>query len=1052
MNSSLHMRLLGGFTLEVDGVPVAVASPRLRSLLAFLALHRDAPTPRRRLAFLLWPDTSDSQAQTNLRTLLHRFHTALPAVANALTLDHQYIGWHPHTALRVDVALFEAQLRAADTVASTGDSVAAIEVFEQALGLYSGDLLPDSSDEWFLPERARLHERYLTALNRLVTLLEEQRAYDRALEWGRRLANRDQLNEAATVTLMRLYALAGNRASALRTYHAVVAHLRDELGIEPGAELQALYTKVLAAETELQPAAQTAVPLVGRGAEWHRMLAVWEAAASVPRLLVLSGEAGVGKTRLADELVRRVVRLGGVTATASCYAAAGELAFAPVVTWLRSRAVCAGLLQLDPLWLGEVARLLPELALARPEIRRSTPVAERLQRRQLFEALARAVLAVNCPLLLVLDDLQWCDRDTLDWLHYLLRFEPTPQLLVVATVRVEEVDTSAEALELLEVLRHTGRMVQIELGPLGAAETAELATHVAGTALSAAACARVYAETEGNPLFVVEMLRAGGSVAALAQSDERTRLPDAIRAVLTRRLMHVSPLARDLLRVAAVIGRSFTTAVLARAAEVDDEALVRGLDELWQRRIVRETSGDSYDFSHDKLRAAAYAGLSPAMRRMLHRRVADALASENQATLDDVSGRIAVHYEHAGMPERAAYFFGRAAGAARRLYANQDALEHLLRALALLPAGAKADAAALNEQFGDLLHHLGRYEEARTAWRTAYANTDNYLAAAHIQRKIGNAFRDEGRHDEALSAFGSAEEGLSIQQSSSVQAWQAWIDVQCDRALVYYWLGDAPAIGATIAGMQSAIAAHGTVLQRTRIHQITTMFSWRQTRYTSADALPHIRAYLAALREAEFVDMLPAAQFQLGFSLLWAGELVEAAQAIAAALALAGHSGDVLLEARCLTYLTIIERKHGNLSRVRELAERSLVIAEAGHMHDYIGAAYGNLAWLAWREGDFSGVAEFGGQALGAWAQLVADYPFVWVARWPLLGAALLEGTIAALAEHIRALLDERQQRPPPAIEPVLLAALKAAETGAIEEARAHVEAVFVPARELGYL
>ena len=214
----------------------------------------------------------------------------------------------------------------------------------------------------------------------------------------------------------------------------------------------------------------------------------------------------------------------------------------------------------------------------------------------------------------------------------------------------------------------------------------------------------------------------------------------------------------------------------------------------------------------------------------------------------------------------------------------------------------------------------------------------------------------------------------------------------------------------------------------------------------------HARAYLDTVEAIQDPHAVPAAHFQLGFALLWSGDLANAEQHISRALDLAERSGDLSLQGRCLTYLTVIVRQRGDVDRVRSYAKHSMDVAQASQMHDYIGAAHGNLAWLAWRAGDLHVVHSHGQAALEAWRKLPAGYICAWTARWPLIGAALAEGDTAGAVEHARTLLDERQQRPPRSIETALEAAVQAAQSGDLAAARALLEAAHAPARDLGYL
>ena len=1061
MDAIVRMKLFGGFMLEYDNTPVNIPSQRIQALLAYLALHRTETQTRQRLAFLLWPDSTESQAYTNLRTLLHRLHAAFPQVDALIKVDAQAIAWQPFTLLDLDVESFEQALRQARTV-EPDDLLAALEALERAVSYYSSDLLPDCYDEWLLSERERLRHLLFTALERLVAILEQRRSYAAAIPYTRRLVSLDSLNEVVYLALMRLYTLNGDRASALRVYHSCTSTLQTELGTRPGIALQEAYQALLAAEAnpslEIVSNGGNAAPLVGRVREWRRMQAAWQSADSgQSRLLILWGEAGIGKTRLAEEFLSWAKRQGIITAIAHCYAAEGDLAYAPVSALLRSEALKLGIARLSREWLLEVSRLAPEVLKAAPELP-SRPMTEPWQRQRLFEALAKAVLASSRSLMLI-DDLHWCDRDTLEWIHFLLRYQPRARLLVVATIRSEEAGVNSALTQLLEALRREGRTTEISLGRLSHEETGELAERIAGQPLSRERIDYLYQETEGNPLFVVEILR----VPTWIDSSENNQSPSraetfvqlpGIQAVVSRRLGQLSPAARAILEVAAVIGRSFTFGVVAQATHLDEDAVVRGLDELWQRRIVREHGADAYDFTHGKLRDGGYLELSAARQRVLHRRVAEAMEREYAANLDSVSGQVAMHYQRAGRASQAAAFYQRAAQFARQLYANNVAITYLQQALALLDA-QQSEVAGLCDQLGEVLHFVGRYSDARDAWQRALDLTpeNDPITRAHLYRKLGNAWRDQYRYDEAQNGYDAAEATLGDPDVGDSEAtWDCWEQIQLERINVLYWLGKTREMLELIDQLRRIFELHGSSIQHARLHQISAIALLRASRYdVSAGAVEHARAYLTLMNEAHETSTLPAAHFQLGFILLWAtSDLDTARQEIQKALALAQQSGDISLEGRCLTYLTVIARMKSEIEQVRDYAQRSLRVAEMGQMDDYIGAAQGNLAWLSWRDGDMTGTRSHGQAALAAWSRLPAAYMFEWIGRLPLIGLALEEDKLPEALAQARILLDEQQKRMPSQVELALEAAVRAEDEPSTS--RTFLQQAVEFAHQYGYL
>ena len=609
---ALRARLLGSMALRVGERQLPpLDSARAESLLAYLLLHRDAPQPRRRLAFLLWPESTERQALTNLRHVLHNLRRALPEADRFLAATQRSLHWRPDASVWLDVTAFEEAVARAEGAAGD-DELAA---WRDAVDLYGGDLLEGSYDEWLLGERERLRQHLLRALERLAELLAARGEHDQAIASAERLVRHDPLHEETYRLLMRLHDDRGDRARALRAYHACAAALERELGVEPSAATRQAYEALLPPERGAAPAGREpgrvgplgGPPLVGRAAQQARLAELWYAAAAGrAQLALVTGEPGIGKTRLVEELRGWCAERGVATAEARAYPAEGALAYGPVVSWLRSGALAGHLERLDPAHLAQLARLLPELRPAPPDLHPSDPAPVGDDRQPLFDALARAVLAPGGPLLLIADDLQWADRETLRFLHYLLRVAPEAPLLVAATARREEVDQQHPLSQLVTALLGLERLVEVELGRLSRQEAATLAERLAGgRPLEEPDADRLFAETEGNPLFVVEALRAGW------RGGERGPLSPKVQAVIESRLAQLSGPAKELAGVAAAIGREFTTDVLAAAGEADEEALVSSLDELWRRRIVRDRGPEAYDFTHDRIREVAYLALSP---------------------------------------------------------------------------------------------------------------------------------------------------------------------------------------------------------------------------------------------------------------------------------------------------------------------------------------------------------------------------------------------------------------------------------------------------------
>ncbi|MGH9258671.1 MAG: AAA family ATPase, partial [Acidimicrobiales bacterium] len=401
----------------------------MQRFLASIALRRDLQH-RSRLAFELWPDSDERQARTNLRKLLHDFRHSLPDIGEFVQIDNEIVRWIPTAPSEVDVLRFR-------------DAIAAGNL-ELATRLYSGDLLPASYDDWVIDERAKLRTEAYGVLVRLADEAAGRDDHEATIRHAQCIIDLEPTDEAAVRIQMEAHLALGDRSAALRSYHRYAEVLERDLEVEPGEAIGAIYRQLRATtphREELQgedvaPVAQ--VPFVGRDLELDQLNQAWNTAREGRAHLVLvSGEPGIGKSRLALELGRRVRAEGHVVASARAYEAAGRLPWGPVVDLLRSDALRSHIDTLGTVLRAELARLLPELldASPPPAPSRSGDVA---QRHRLFDAVSRAIVG-DRPRLLIVDDLQWCDAETIELIGFVVRSGQTAPVLIVGTVRSEEI-------------------------------------------------------------------------------------------------------------------------------------------------------------------------------------------------------------------------------------------------------------------------------------------------------------------------------------------------------------------------------------------------------------------------------------------------------------------------------------------------------------------------------------------------------------------------------------------------------------------------------------
>jgi DNA-binding SARP family transcriptional activator/tetratricopeptide (TPR) repeat protein len=740
----LYLSLLGEQVMTDGGAGLRAHSSRTAALVAFLAAHAGSPQARQRIAGLFWPESTDAQALTNLRRELHYLRQILRDEPS-LVVTSRDLCWRDTATCRVDLRIFDIERQAAVAAAAAGDDAEALARGTAALAQYKGDLLPGQYEDWVLEARSQLDRQCADLCDLLAAARARTGDLTGAAAAARRRIQLQPLEEAGYRALMLVQADLGDRAGAVSTYHHCASVLEQELGVVPGPATRQAFQRLMAdgepagARPAVQPAAvrsgRAAAQLVGRSQELGVLAEVWHtAAAGRPSLALVSGGAGVGKTRIVAEISALARMHGAVVASSQCFGTSGRLALAPVADWLRSPAVQAATATLDPAWRAEVGRLLP--AAGRGERGAdSRAMADAWQRHRFFEGLARALIAVGRPMLLVLDNLQWCDLETLAFVTFLLGLAPGTPVLVAGTLRDDTLDEDRELADWTIRMRATGLLTELSVSPLEAADTARLAEAVSGRPLPARDAGLLQATTGGFPLYVIEAVRGRVDFSGSPQPG------GDLTAVLQSRLDQSTAAAREVACLASAVGANFTLDLLTEASDLDAGVVVAAIDELWRRRILREFR-DGYDFSHDLLREAAYAQVSPPKRWLLHRRVAQALELLHADDADAVSAQLAEQYARGGRPGRAVDYYRRAAEVAAGRFAHAEAIRLHTEALSVvrgLPPGRDRDrqeldvlsamAAPLNARFGYSSPRLQSVLERSLVLAESLGRKDSMLAA-----------------------------------------------------------------------------------------------------------------------------------------------------------------------------------------------------------------------------------------------------------------------------------------------------------------------------------
>jgi DNA-binding SARP family transcriptional activator/predicted ATPase len=658
----LTLRFLGEIEIRRGRRAVPLPqSKKTRALLAYLVLSGRAHR-RERLCNLLWDVTDDPRGA--LRWSLSKLRALVDEPGRARIVADRDTVVFDAGGVAVDLFTVRDEIAAGIEGVSSERLAALASEFRGELleGLELGGFLEFQA--WCVAAREEARQLQTTVLRALIHRLENRPA--EALPHARALVQADPLDEEARAVLVGLLHATGHPREAEEQYRSGKRVL-EELGAPLGGALEQARraARVSAAAAPPAPPEEPEVeafnegadlPLVGRRAEVGRLLAALDATAEQrrERVLLVSGEPGVGKSRLLEALMDAARRRGGTVLDGRSYEVEAARPYGPWVDALRRLPALAVGPALGP----DLAPLLPELA---------TDSTDPSSRDRLFGAVVE-ILAARAhsapPVVLVLDDVQWCDDASATLLHYATRMNRHRPLLVALGARAGELLDNAPMCRTVRALRHDGLLSEIRLGPLGRAETEELVRAVA----PAADGARVFGESGGNPLFAIEAARAPHR-----REDVSLTLGELVR----ERLARLPAEAAHVLRWGAVLGAAFGETRLRDLTAMEPEALVDALEQLERHALVRPAdhvreAGGAFVFAHDVVRSVVYGDLSAPRRRLMHLRVAKTL-NDLPDPDESIAAEIAHHAALAGEAALAARACVAAGRRCLRVFANAEA-------------------------------------------------------------------------------------------------------------------------------------------------------------------------------------------------------------------------------------------------------------------------------------------------------------------------------------------------------------------------------------------
>jgi DNA-binding SARP family transcriptional activator len=954
--TDLYVYLLGPPRVEWAGHPLPISRRQVRAILYYLATHLQ-PSPRERLTYLFWPDIPDSRARRNLSHLLTHLRYNLPTPEVLMTAGDQ-VALDPQRSWSDTVAF--QQLHHTSPLAHRAESL------RQAVDLYQGPFLasfflPTSPEfeAWATLERSAWERCYLEALAALVEGHMARGNHQAAIDCARRYLAVDDLSEEMHRRLIQLYAAAGDRGAAARQFKQCVLTLERELGTSPLPETRAAYQMAVSGRlpprqpgVTVPPAWTTLLtleaPLIGRAEALRHLQEAYDCARlGQGRLVLISGEPGIGKTRLLQHFVTSLGDKASAVVSAG-HEAERAMPYWPLVEALRPHLAHIGQAMpgLEPVYLSELVRLWPELEDLLPGLPAPPPLEPEQARARLFRALSCWLLSLAAwrpPLILCLDDLHWADEATLAWLGYLARQIMRAPLLVLGAYRCE---TGAAVNALRAELARLGLLEEVSLEDLSQSEVLDLIRHVSGQSQRAEQLSqRLHQEIGGNPFFLLETLRAIAEAGARRQAEmgrditgnessldcPELPLPNTVCEAIRARLGNLSPQARQVLEAGAVLGHRFSFELACVTSGRRQRETVEALDELEARHMLAEVK-HGYQFKHDLFRKVVYRDLSCGRRLLLHRRAGEAL---RKLRPDDVAS-LAWHFEQAEELGLAARYALQAGLAAKAVFAHAEARAFFDQALACLEGEApqlqEPEARAANRRLRiqalaergwafRLLDDMDAYARDSQEVARLAGLLGDYRTLAHLRWREACAQRWFCRYPQALD---SAAEGARL----SHVAQDALLEGHCWReaGMAARALGDYGRAQAALERALGLFSELGEVVYEIHTRGNLSTLHWYRGEYEQATALA--RQALARCEEAGLPLERRLPLGDLGAAAGALGEVDLAERCLLESLAIARQVADGTREILCLGHLGWLCLRREQPGRAPGLLGETLRIAE----------------------------------------------------------------------------------------------------------------------------
>ena len=791
--SVLRIKVLGPFQAWHYGEILTWPTQKSKALFQILLVEPGKLVPNDQILEYLWPNLPPIKAQNNLWVTVSQLRRVLqpdlPPRTRSDFIEKRGEGYRFNSESNywLDGDAIATHLAKAQ---SKTNLTAHISALEAAQTLYQGDYLEDEPyAEWAQVPRTQWHRRYKQLLVSLAQAHGRNGNIQQAITLCHEVLTLDNTNETAYRLLMRCYTTLGERSTALKVYEEAVQALRDEIGVDPMPETSALAQQIKLSDgdwalenknwTVFDSQSQISSPFVGRGEEVDQLTQLLtKAATDQGQMALIKGEPGIGKSRLVHETSVLAHQKGFHLLSAHCFQVEQTIPYQPLIDLVHQVTEQDNHWQeLELVWLRELAVLSPEMgefAATSTAVALPSDEPDESQQGRLFQSIFHlfALKAKQQKLLLVVEDIHWADPATLQCLHYLTRRITQVPIVLIISMREENISTNGDLNTMIQSLRRETHFTSFSLSRLTEDNTSVLLAQANDTEPYANQLSHwLFQETDGNPFFITSLLqsiRENGLLdnvaktdwTVLARTDPTLTLPDAIRDLVRDRLQKLSQGERDTLDWMAVYDRPIDFSTLQAISKHPQMTLLNLVEQLYERRLLIETTGQ-YDFDHNKIREVVYDDLSSARRRLYHQQIANTL--EGLSSSPKKASILAHHFERGGENEKALAFWLDAGKYALDTYAYQQTTQHYERALALADQPATQMEAYLGLAQAFILQD--DHKAATTVIKQGLLLAERYGDDAHRSRLLfvqaqnaNRQHRTDGGQPEVEAALVAAEQ------------------------------------------------------------------------------------------------------------------------------------------------------------------------------------------------------------------------------------------------------------------------------------------------------